>query len=43
MNSIWNYLNRDPHQEDPTPLDLWVDGAVLGLLIAAAILIWALA
>jgi len=43
MEKIWTYLNRDPHQEAPTPVDLWVDGAVLGLLMAAVILIWALA
>ena len=43
MKEIWGYLNRDPHQEDPTLVDPWIDGLVLGLLVAGFILIWVLA
>ena len=42
MKKICAYLNRDPHQEDPTLLDLWIDGLVLGLLVAGFVLIWVL-
>jgi hypothetical protein len=42
LKKIWGYLNRDPHQEAPTLLDLWIDGLVLGLLVAGFVLIWVL-
>ena len=42
MKEIWGYLSRDPQQEDPTLLDLWIDGLVLGLMVAGFVLTWVL-
>ena len=42
MGEIWSYLNRDPDREEPTPLDLVLDGVVLAILAAEFVLIWAL-